>query len=656
MKSGRSVWPPQLATLSLRTTLFLGAGLGILLPALLLAYFQFSGKFASEVNLRVRIPMQQYSGVLSRSMAAAVWNVDREAANALADEVMRNPDVVTLTVIDENRDAFVRRENRELLGAGLLSETRPMNFNGQIIGNLTVELTTQRIRRELIDDLSKMAVALVAQVLFSFAFIWLLFDRRVLRPLNELREGASRLARGELAQPLQWARHDEIGNLAQGLDNMRKDLSALIEERDQQHAALVVSQTKFAAIFNASPVAMSVSRMGDAPQVLDVNEAWVRLFHCAHAQALAAQSVVNGIWKDGQDRDHVWRTVVREQVISRHQAWMLPSDGSAAIRCEVSGQVIALGGERILILAYEDITAKSQYEANILALNANLEQRVEARTQELSDTLVRLTATQSELVRTEKLSALGSMVAGIAHELNTPIGNSLTVASSLQFQTREFTAAAAKGMTRAKLDAFIAAAQEGSAILLRSLHAAAELISSFKQVAVDQTSANRRDFKLKETVEEICLTLGPSVRKTSHSLESRIALDVVLDGYPGPFGQVLTNLINNALVHAFDGRRGGKIVIDADQPDAEHVRLTIQDNGSGIAPDHLARVFDPFFTTKLGQGGSGLGLNIVHNIVVKTLGGSIMVNSVAGQGACFMVTLPLEAPQSQSDSGFKPFP
>jgi len=318
--------------------------------------------------------------------------------------------------------------------------------------------------------------------------------------------------------------------------------------------------------------------------------------------------------------------------------------------CDLSGRLVELGGERVLIMAFDDITEKHRYEENILQLNTTLEQRVLDRTQELTDAMGQLRAAQSELVRSEKMSALGSLVAGIAHELNTPIGNSLTVASTLQDHASSFSESMAKGLTRSRLDEFVTNTQQGAGILMRGLQHAAELVSSFKQVAVDQTSLNRRTFDLQSTVLEILLTLGPGIRKSSHSVVTDIPPDIVMDSFPGPLGQVLTNLINNALLHAFDGREHGTVTIRATLDDPQRIQLLIADDGVGIPQAHLARVFDPFFTTKLGQGGSGLGLNIVYNLVTKTLGGTIHVASTEGQGASFRMILPRKAPVITADA------
>ena len=655
-------------SLSLRQALFLGAGLSMLFPALILAYFQFTSRFASEEQLRVRIPMQQYADVLSRGLAISLWNVDRGAANELLEAVMRNQDVVSVMVSDELGKMFVQTLNATHNDINPLKEERDIVYNGARTGKLVIVVSAARIRQELWAELIKLALALTGQVGFSFIFIWLLFDRRMLQPLLELKKGAMRLASGKLEQPLLAQRDDEIGSLAIDLDKMRNDLSGLIAERDQKNAALqnelaerlktedalVFSQAKFSSIFDASPVAMSVSRMGGSYNIMDLNNAWVRVFGRDRAATLGHNGEKIGMWKDLKIRQKILDTLQREGEITAQAAWMVRGDNGAEILCEISGKVISLGEEPLLILAYDDITHKHQYETKILDLNAQLEQRVDERTQSLTDALQKLTFAQTQLVRSEKLSALGALVAGVAHELNTPIGNSLTVASTLQDNAKAFAEDMAKGLSRSRLDKFVNSSCLGADILVSSLHQAAELVSSFKQIAVDQSSMNRRLFRLSETISEIMLTMGPSIRKTSHTVIPTISTDILMESYPGPLVQILSNLINNTFLHAFEGMENGNVFITADLHGSEHIQMTVRDNGAGISENNLVRVFDPFFTTKLGKGGSGLGLNIVYNIVQDVLGGTIEVSSQLGEGTCFTLILPLIAPFATQDPASLP--
>jgi signal transduction histidine kinase len=180
--------------------------------------------------------------------------------------------------------------------------------------------------------------------------------------------------------------------------------------------------------------------------------------------------------------------------------------------------------------------------------------------------------------------------------------------------------------------------------MMRSLHAAADLVNSFKQVSVDQASAQRRRFDLARACHEIAATMMNQVRRAGHRLELRVDPGIQMDSYPGPLGQVLINFVNNALLHAFEapGAQGGLMVLAASLLDAGHVRIEFADDGRGIPPEHLSRIFDPFFTTRMGQGGSGLGLNIAYNIVTTLLKGTIRVESSPGKGTVFVMELPLQ--------------
>jgi signal transduction histidine kinase len=209
---------------------------------------------------------------------------------------------------------------------------------------------------------------------------------------------------------------------------------------------------------------------------------------------------------------------------------------------------------------------------------------------------------------------LGALVAGVAHEMNTPIGNGLMAVSTLAQRTRELQAMLNTGLRRSDFERFLAQVETAADISTRNLGRAAELISSFKRVAVDQTSSQRRVFDLAEVVHEIVLTLQPTLKHTPYQVMTDVSAGLVLDSYPGPLGQVLSNLVQNAVVHAFGDRPEGRIDITA-QAAGDAFVLTVADDGEGIAPEHLEKVFDPFFTTRLGQGGSGLGLHIVHNVV-----------------------------------------
>ena len=262
-----------------------------------------------------------------------------------------------------------------------------------------------------------------------------------------------------------------------------------------------------------------------------------------------------------------------------------------------------------------------------------------------------LRLTQESLLQAERLASLGSLVAGVAHEINTPVGIALTSASVLKDATDDMQAAlAGDGLKKSVMLRYLATAAESSRLIMNNAYRAAHLIHSFKQIAVDQTSEARRPFVLMEYVEEIVTSLRPTLKTTRIALKFDGADDIVLDSYPGAFAQVITNLVLNCVEHAFDPEQPGEIRIHA-RLDVDVVELELSDNGKGIAPELLERIFEPFFTTRRGQGGTGLGLNIVYNLVVKQFNGTISVRSTLGHGTCFTLRLARVAPQAVPATG-----
>lgn len=267
----------------------------------------------------------------------------------------------------------------------------------------------------------------------------------------------------------------------------------------------------------------------------------------------------------------------------------------------------------------------------------------------------RLTITQSKLVEQEKLAALGSLVAGVAHELNTPIGNSLLMASTMQDMSQEFLRKVKSNqLRRSDLENYSQNSINSSDLIVRSLTSAANLVSSFKQIAVDQTSDKRRGFDLQFFCEEVALTLSNRSKREGHEIRVEIAAGLTMDSYPGALGQVLNNLIINAMVHGLHERSQGVITLRGQAYGDQSIQLVVQDNGVGISKENIERIFEPFFTTRLGTGGSGLGLHICYNIVHSVLGGTITVESVVNLGTSFTMTLPRNAPLKAANTEDKP--
>lgn len=263
--------------------------------------------------------------------------------------------------------------------------------------------------------------------------------------------------------------------------------------------------------------------------------------------------------------------------------------------------------------------------------------------------LSELRNTQQSLIEAEKLAALGGLVAGVAHEVNNPVGISLTVASSLARRCDTFAKEIADGqLRRSRLVEFVEGNREAAEQLVSNLQRAGELIQSFKQVAVDRSHEQRRGFDLSHTTEQILASLRPGLRRAQVDLITEVPEAIFMDSYPGAYGQVLTNLVLNAVTHGFaDGLRG-TIRLDARGLGAGQVEISFSDDGAGMPDNVQRRAFEPFFTTRRNQGGTGLGLHIVYNIVTRRLGGRIVLASAPGRGTTFRITLPLVAPRDEA--------
>lgn len=295
-------------------------------------------------------------------------------------------------------------------------------------------------------------------------------------------------------------------------------------------------------------------------------------------------------------------------------------------------------------------TALQAAQTSIQRFNAELEQKVVDRTkqlqqtnEELKATLDQLKKTQDQLIESEKMASLGNLVTGIAHEVNTPIGISLTAVSHLQEKLNQVMISFNRNaLTRSALDAFLSEHREALELLNINLQRAIELIKNFKQTSLDQASQSHHEFSVKKYLEEILFSLKPALKKTKIKTQIDCPENLKVDSYPGVLFHVITILVMNSVTHGYLPEQEGCIRIEVKR---EHNEITLKysDDGRGIPEGDLKRVFEPFFTTKRSQGSLGLGLHIAYNQITQMLGGSIMCESEPGRGATFIITFPMVA-------------
>lgn len=298
----------------------------------------------------------------------------------------------------------------------------------------------------------------------------------------------------------------------------------------------------------------------------------------------------------------------------------------------------------------DHLERQTSAEAEQVKLNASLEGKVQQRTNalkeannELIQTLEKLHQFQRQMVQNEKMASLGDMVAGVAHEVNTPIGLGVTASTMMLDRLSDMRKAfEGKTLKASSLAKFIAEGEENLNIIYRNLNRAAELISSFKQVAVDQSSENNRVFYFAKLMDEILMSMRPKLKKVNHQIIVHCADDLLIESKAGPINQIMINLIMNSIIHGFEDMEQGQIDIFIEVTGGSKLSIEFKDNGKGI-PEHMRkRIFDPFVTTKRGQGGSGLGMHLVYNLVTQGLNGSISIVSEEGQGVEFRIIFPVK--------------
>lgn len=301
--------------------------------------------------------------------------------------------------------------------------------------------------------------------------------------------------------------------------------------------------------------------------------------------------------------------------------------------------IILLAGAIYLFIRWRTWRLQKE-KINLESMVRERTHTIEQQKEELQITLENLQETQTQLIQSEKLAALGGLVAGVAHEINTQVGISVTAASSLAEETRQMAEKyKANKISRAEFKEYLNTANQSAQLILSNMEKAATMVQSFKQVSVDQSIEQKRKFKLKEYTEDVIRSLYPKLKHKSINISIEMDDELKLNSFPGTYSQILTNLVLNSLVHGFDGKKVGNIRIAAN---TDHGKMIIDyaDDGVGIPEEILSKIFDPFFTTNK-MAGTGLGLHIVHNLVEQKLHGHIKCESEPNRGTRYLIDIPL---------------
>jgi len=487
-------------------------------------------------------------------------------------------------------------------------------------------------------------ICLVLGLLICYAF-----SAGLGRRLTALTDQSERLARGDFEARKPLRGDDELDLFSRSLNTMSSALRTRITELDQAERRLGESEERFRVLFDTAPVSLIVTN-GEGAKLAN-NLTFSRVLGQSNAELIDKPSSEIDFWASPDERARILAIFARDGVVQGETAKVKLLTGRQG-EMAIWSSSVTLDDAPAVVWALLDLTEELEAKRALYELSVTLESRVLERSAELvaanvelSQALVTLKRAQRDLIAAEKMASLGSLVAGVAHELNTPIGNSLLAATALSDSLVELEHQVADGsLRRSSLESHVSEIHVASTLITRSLERAAGLITAFKQVAVDQTNDQRRRFDLVNVLQDTLTTFAPRLRREDCETSVVAPERLAMDSYPGSLYQVFSNLINNALAHAFAGRAEGAIAVSLHMSADDYVEIGFSDNGVGMPDTVLRRVFDPFFTTKMGQGGTGLGMNIVYNIVTGVLGGTISIDACEGRGTTVKILIPTQAP------------
>lgn len=601
-------------------------------------FFEREKKLA---QYRLKKEITRSNQLLNNIISLPLYSVDHIQLKQNLESILNNPNIESI-YLKENFGEFELYLKKDLKGlsGNKINSQITITYDNLELGTLQTTYTTAYSDERMNRSRNEIVLITFLQIFIISVLIWFII-KRITRPIQKLTMAATEIEKGNLDQEIKVTSNDEIGILSHSFIQMKNSIREKIDALARVNRHLRQSKHKLDIHIKNTP--LGVIELDKDLQILGWNKAAESIFGFSKEEAM------------GKKMSRIIVTSnMYNQIDTKLFELMSQDKGARNINenCTKEGDIITCEwyntplwdeyGEVIGVASLVlDITQRIQMESEISNINRELEKKVQERTSELEKSLSIIKETQHQLIENEKLSALGGLVAGVAHEINNPIGVTLTAASFLEECTNGVLKLVNSGkLKKSDFTRYTEQAAQSTRSIILSINRASHIIQSFKSIAVDQLAEEKRKFNLHQILDDILVSLHHKIKKTRHTIGMNCPEDLEIMSYPGVLSQIFTNFIINSLLHGFENIESGHIQIDISYKENILI-IDYRDNGVGMSKESLEKIYEPFYTTKKGEGGSGLGMNIVYNQISKTLNGKIETESELGKGVHFRISFPL---------------
>lgn len=592
-----------------------------------------------EAQTKLTEKIEYHKKINQDTIAQLLFDLNKNILITNLNALSIDEDILKIELIDFSQVVNITIDKKIKSTSNTIKSSIPLKIAQENLGTLNIYYTDTSILNT-VQRYKEAIINATILVLFLLLGIIYYFVNKTVKSINYLSHATEEISSGNLDFEINVKSKDEVAKLAQNFDIMRNSLKNRIDTINQQ--------LDFQHLLIES-INVPIFIKDDKLKYVNCNKSFAKFYGKTKEEIIGSD--IN-IFKDN--------TLIEEQQQTDYE--VLKSEKAKSKFCKVKNSkgnikdVIIYKNyfkdektnTKLIIGTYLDITEINKAKEKIEKFNEELQQKVYERTEELEEsneelqaTINNLKQTQDKLVEAEKLASLGSLVAGVAHEINTPVGIGLTGVTHLLEETKKISALYKEDkITQEDFEKYLILSDDISKLVNTNLERTAQLVKSFKQISVDQTSEDERKFFLDKYIYDILFSLKNIIKKNHVDVDVNADDNIELYSYPGYFSQIITNLIINSIKHGFKHKTDGKINISL-KKEKDTVLIIYKDNGKGIKEENIAKIFEPFFTTNRDKGSTGLGLNIIYNIITSKLNGSIVCDSEENKGVEFTIKINL---------------